>query len=126
MRRFGNLTVRRVTILGRSGKLVRGGEPVIDRDGETSGAVGNRAADRVVTLEERLKLLTQPQLLLIDEIGYLPIDRQGANLFFQLASRRYERRSIIITSKQSLGGWGEVRRHRNRQRDDRSSAPPSR
>jgi DNA replication protein DnaC len=39
-------------------------------------------------LAERLKILTQPQLLIIDEIGYLPIDRQGANLFFQLVSRR--------------------------------------
>ncbi len=45
-------------------------------------------------LEERLKLLTPPQLLIIDEIGYLPIDRQGANLFF-LVSRRHERGSII-------------------------------
>jgi len=59
-------------------------------------------------LEERLKILSQPQLLIIDEIGYLPIDRQGANLFFQLVSRRYERGSIIITSNQSLGAWGEV------------------
>jgi hypothetical protein len=59
-------------------------------------------------LEERLKLLSQPQLLIIDEIGYLPIDRQGANLVFQLVSRRYERGSIIITSNQSLGAWGEV------------------
>jgi DNA replication protein DnaC len=58
-------------------------------------------------LDERLKLLTQPQLLICDEIGYLPIDRQGANLFFQLVSRRYERGSIIITSNQSLGAWGE-------------------
>jgi DNA replication protein DnaC len=46
--------------------------------------------------------------LICDEIGYLPIDRQGANLFFQLVSRRYERGSIIITSNQSLGAWGEV------------------
>jgi DNA replication protein DnaC len=59
-------------------------------------------------LEERLKVLAQPQLLIVDEIGYLPIDRQGANLFFQLVSRRYERGSIIITSNQSLGAWGEV------------------
>lgn len=59
-------------------------------------------------LEERLKLLSQPQLLICDEIGYLPIDRQGANLFFQLVSRRYERGSIVITSNQSLGAWGEV------------------
>ena len=59
-------------------------------------------------LEERLKVLTQPQLLIVDEIGYLPIDRQGANLFFQLVSRRYERGTLIITSNQSLGAWGEV------------------
>ena len=59
-------------------------------------------------LEERLKLLTQPKLLIIDEIGYIPIDRQGANLFFQLISRRYERGSILVTSNQSLGAWGEV------------------
>jgi DNA replication protein DnaC len=59
-------------------------------------------------LEERLKLLTQPRLLIIDEIGYIPIDRQGANLFFQLISRRYERGSVLLTSNQSLGAWGEV------------------
>jgi DNA replication protein DnaC len=59
-------------------------------------------------LEERLKLLTQPQLLIIDEIGYIPIDRHGANLFFQLVSRRYERGAIILTSNQSLGAWGDV------------------
>lgn len=59
-------------------------------------------------LEDKLKLLAQPHLLLIDEIGYIPIDRQGANLFFQLVSRRYERGVIILTSNQSLGAWGEV------------------
>jgi DNA replication protein DnaC len=59
-------------------------------------------------LEERLKILTQPKLLIIDEIGYIPIDRQGANLFFQLVSRRYERGAILLTSNQSLGAWGEV------------------
>ena len=59
-------------------------------------------------LEERLKLLTQPKLLIIDEIGDIPIDRQGANLFFQLVRRRYERGAILLTSNQSLGAWGEV------------------
>lgn len=68
--------------------------------------LGKALAER--RLEKRIKLLTQPQLLIIDEIGYLPIDRQGASLFFQLVSRRYERGSIIITSNQSLGAWGEV------------------
>ena len=48
------------------------------------------------------------ELLIIDEIGYIPIDRHGANLFFQLVSRRYERGAIILTSNQSLGAWGDV------------------
>ena len=59
-------------------------------------------------LEEKLKLLVQPRLLIIDEIGYLPLERLGANLFFQLVSRRYERGSMLITSNQSLAGWGQV------------------
>ena len=59
-------------------------------------------------LEEKLKLYTAPRLLIIDEIGYLPIDRTGANLFFQLISRRYERGPMILTSNQSFGAWGEV------------------
>ena len=42
------------------------------------------------------------------EIGYLPIDRAGANLFFQLISRRYERGPMILTSNQSFGSWGDV------------------
>ena len=59
-------------------------------------------------LEERLKFYTTPRLLIIDEIGYLPIDRTGANLFFQLISRRYERGPMILTSNQSFGAWGDV------------------
>lgn len=59
-------------------------------------------------LEEKLKLLSQPRLLIVDEIGYLPLERSGANLFFQLVARRYERGSILLTSNQSLTGWGEV------------------
>jgi DNA replication protein DnaC len=59
-------------------------------------------------LEERMKLYSVPRLLIVDEIGYLPIERQGANLFFQLISRRYERGPMILTSNQSFGAWGEV------------------
>lgn len=59
-------------------------------------------------LDEKLKTYTVPRLLIIDEIGYLPIDRQGANLFFQLISRRYEKGPMILTSNQSFGAWGEV------------------
>ena len=59
-------------------------------------------------LDEKLKFYTTPRLLIIDEIGYLPIDRTGANLFFQLISRRYERGPMILTSNQSFGAWGDV------------------
>lgn len=59
-------------------------------------------------LDEKLKVYTTPRLLIIDEIGYLPIERIGANLFFQLISRRYERGPMILTSNQSFAAWGEV------------------
>lgn len=59
-------------------------------------------------LDEKLKLYTVPRLLILDEIGYLPIDRVGANLVFQLISRRYERGPLILTSNQSFGNWGDV------------------
>jgi DNA replication protein DnaC len=59
-------------------------------------------------LEERLKPYSLPTLLIIDGIGYMPIDQQGAHLFFQLISRRDERGAIVRTSNQSFGQWGEV------------------
>jgi DNA replication protein DnaC len=59
-------------------------------------------------LEEKLKLYCQPKLLIVDEIGYIPIDRHGANLFFQLISRRYEKGSMILTSNQPFSNWGDV------------------
>lgn len=59
-------------------------------------------------LDDKLKTYTVPRLLIVDEIGYLPIDQAGANLFFQLISRRYEKGPVILTSNQSFGSWGEV------------------
>ena len=59
-------------------------------------------------LEEKLKTYTVPRLLIVDEIGYLPIDQAGANLFFQLISRRYEKGPVILTSNQSFIDWGEI------------------
>ncbi len=59
-------------------------------------------------LEERLKFYQIPKLLIVDEIGYVPVDRVGANLFFQLISRRYERGALILTSNLSFGRWGEI------------------
>jgi DNA replication protein DnaC len=59
-------------------------------------------------LEERLKSLNVAKLLIVDELGYLPIDRLGAHLFFQLVSRRYEKGSILVTSNQPFANWGEI------------------
>ena len=59
-------------------------------------------------LQQRLKVLTHPALLVVDEVGYLPISRNGAMLFFQLMSRRYERASTVLTSNKSFEEWGEI------------------
>jgi DNA replication protein DnaC len=59
-------------------------------------------------LEERIKVLCQPKLLIIDEIGYLPLDPHGASLFFQLIARRYEKGALILTSNQTYSHWGDV------------------
>src|SRR5690606_33356 len=59
-------------------------------------------------LEARLRHYSKYKLLIIDEIGYLPIDKLGANLFFQLIARRYEKHSTIITTNQPFSKWAEV------------------
>jgi DNA replication protein DnaC len=74
-------------------------------------------AELITSLEEaqaagkllhRMKTLTHPALLVVDEIGYLPVSRTGAMLFFQLMSRRYEHASTVLTSNKSFEEWGEV------------------
>ena len=74
-------------------------------------------ADLITSLEEaqaagrlsqRLNTLIFPSVLVVDEIGYLPISRTGAMLFFQLMSRRYERGSSVLTSNKSFEEWGEI------------------
>ena len=59
-------------------------------------------------LMQRMKTLVFPSLLIVDEIGYLPVSRTGAMLFFQLMSRRYEHASTVLTSNKSFAEWGEV------------------
>jgi DNA replication protein DnaC len=59
-------------------------------------------------ISNRLDGLSRLDLLIIDELGYLPMDKHRANLFFQLVSRRYERGSVIITSNKSFDRWGEI------------------
>jgi DNA replication protein DnaC len=59
-------------------------------------------------LPERLRFYTNPKLLIIDELGYLPFERRSAHLFFQLVARRYERGSMLITTNQVVTQWGTV------------------
>lgn len=56
----------------------------------------------------RMRVLLRPKLLVIDEVGYLPLDRQAANWFFELVSRRYEKGSIVLTSNKSYGDWATL------------------
>ena len=65
-------------------------------------------AKKESTLNEKMAQLSKPQLLIIDEVGYLPISTENANLFFQIVSRRYERKSIILTSNRSINDWGVI------------------
>jgi DNA replication protein DnaC len=65
-------------------------------------------AERLGRLRERLASLKAPAVLLVDEIGYLPVTPGGANLFFQLVNARYERASTILTSNKSFKDWGTV------------------
>ena len=59
-------------------------------------------------LSAKLKHYAKYKLLIIDEIGYLPIDREGGNLLFQLIAKRYEKKSTIITTNQSFSKWAEI------------------
>ena len=59
-------------------------------------------------LDRRMRVYLAPKVLIIDEMGYLPLDDLGATIFFQLVSARYERGSIILTSNKSYGDWGSI------------------
>ncbi|MEW5920360.1 MAG: ATP-binding protein [Bacillota bacterium] len=60
------------------------------------------------SLPAKLKRYILPQLLIIDEIGYLPMGKEEAHLFFQVITKRYEKASTVITSNKSFSEWGEV------------------
>jgi DNA replication protein DnaC len=65
-------------------------------------------AEREGRLAERIRFYARPALLIVDEIGYLPITAGGANLFFQLVNARYEKGAMILTSNRGFAEWGEV------------------
>lgn len=59
-------------------------------------------------LESRMKFFAKYKVLIIDEIGYMPIDLDSANLFFQLIAKRYEKHCTIITTNTPFSKWGEI------------------
>ena len=59
-------------------------------------------------LEDKLKTLAKYKILIIDEVGYLPIDVEAANMLFQLINKRYEKSSTIITTNKPFAEWGEL------------------
>ena len=66
-----------------------------------------RAAEKGA-LERRMRFYAHLSLLIVDEVGYLEVDKEGADLLFQLVSRRYERRSTIVTTNVGIGAWAKV------------------
>jgi len=63
------------------------------------------AAQKAGRLVQKLREYTRPDLLIIDELGYLPIDKHGADLLFQIISRRYERGAIVLTTNKAYKHW---------------------
>lgn len=59
-------------------------------------------------LDSRMRVYLSPKILVIDEMGYLPLDQTGATLLFQLVSARYLRGSIVLTSNTGFGDWGQI------------------
>jgi len=65
-------------------------------------------AEREGRLQERIRFFCRPSLLIVDEIGYLPVIAGGGNLFFQLVNARYEKGAMILTSNRGFAEWGDV------------------
>ena len=59
-------------------------------------------------LKQDLKKYTKPALLILDELGYLPIDKAGADLLFQVISLRYEQGALILTSNRAFKEWPKI------------------
>ncbi len=66
------------------------------------------AAQKAGRLDKELRQYTRPELLIIDEVGYLPIDKRGADLLFQIISQRYERGSIVLTTNKVYKHWPSI------------------
>ena len=69
---------------------------------------GLSAAQNAGRLAKELRTYTRPGLLIVDELGYLPIDKHGADLLFQVISGRYERGSIVLTTNKAYKHWPSI------------------
>ncbi|MFI5753553.1 ATP-binding protein, partial [Streptomyces sp. NPDC051644] len=67
-----------------------------------------KAADSIGRLASKLRTYLRPNVLVVDEVGYLPLERDEANLVFQMLSKRYEKGSTLLTSNKSFSEWGQV------------------
>jgi DNA replication protein DnaC len=67
-----------------------------------------REAESTGRFARKLQTYLKPAVLVVDEVGYLPLSRADANMVFQMVSRRYERGSIVVTSNKSFSEWGQV------------------
>ena len=67
-----------------------------------------KAADAIGRLTSKLQVYLRPNVLVVDEVGYQPLERTEANLVFQVISKRYEKGSTLLTSNKSFGEWGQV------------------
>jgi DNA replication protein DnaC len=88
-------------------KAVEAGHSVLFQTLETllTRLIRARQENRV---ERQMQQFVYPKVLIIDEMGYLPMTREEAGLFFRLLTRRYEKASLIITSNKSFVDWGEI------------------
>lgn len=85
-----------------------------------------KIAEATGRFNKHLNALLRPSVLVVDEVDYLRLEREEANMFFQLISRRYERGSTIITSNKSFHEWGPSSATITRHRDPRQAPAPLR
>jgi len=87
------------------------------RPGQSAGTLFTTAMDMINhlaaaeadhSLLKKLYLHQSPEVLVIDEVGYLHLGNQGSNLFFQVISARYEKKSTVITTNLPFADWGKI------------------
>lgn len=90
--------LHQAVLAGHSARFVTASDLILDLTAQETA----RALDR------RLRAYTRPSLLCIDEIGYLAYDAHAADLLFQVVSRRYEQKSIVVTTNLAFKAWNTI------------------